>query len=95
MATATPFTFYHLVFNNLLVEFKALRLTHGVMHHQNSVTEKQHDFICLWLFHVPLLNEEQELLKWLQFKMWMQVNTCKIQIVISNKRRKKSVKKAG
>lgn len=48
MATkATPFTFYHLVFNNLLVEFKGLRLTHGVMHHQALVTEKQQN--CFYL----------------------------------------------
>lgn len=48
MATqATPFTFYHLVFHNLLVEFIGLRLTHRVIHHQDSVTEKQQT--CFYL----------------------------------------------
>lgn len=46
MATqATPFTFYHRVFNNLLAEFKALRLTHGVMDRPDSVWDEQQMFL--------------------------------------------------
>ena len=68
MATqATPFTFYHLVFNNLLVEFIGLRLTHRVMQHQDSVTENIF-FYSLVAFSCGL-NEEQMLWKWPHFKM--------------------------
>ena len=96
MATqATPFTFYRWVFNNLLAEFKALRLTHGVMDRQDSFwDEQQMFFICLWLFPAPSLNEEQELLKWLHYQMSMQVNIEGIQRAISNIRWKQILETA-
>lgn len=46
MATqATSFTFYHLVFNNLQVEFKALRLSQRVTHHEDSARDDQQVFL--------------------------------------------------
>ena len=62
MATqATPFTFYHLAFNNLGVDLTGLRLTGGVMHHQDpemSIFSCGHFYVALFKWRARALRAD-------------------------------------
>lgn len=84
---------HHQVFNNLLVKFIGLRLTHRLMHRKDTEKQKTCFNLLVAVLHVHSLNGELSI--WLPFKMWTHVNISNIQIPWIFFKQKMSVKIAG